>query len=109
MAPLLHELDAILADKAHPVTARWLCYQHGVGVSEAQDALDKCAANAASKVAVTYLLTGALRRQFAHVDVPDQVTRHHSTHLRLTSCGWVLRCMMSMPFGKQRGAAMPHA
>lgn len=59
MAPLLQELDGILADKAHPVTARWLCYQHGVGVAEAQNALAKCAESSTSKVAVTYLLTGA--------------------------------------------------
>jgi hypothetical protein len=60
MPALLEELQQVLSEEGHPVTSRWLCYQHGVGADTAQRALKACVEKSPDTVAVTYLLSGTL-------------------------------------------------
>lgn len=61
MGALSEQLDAMLTEQRQPVTARWLCHAHAVSAAEARAALEDYAAKHSGNVAVTYVLTGAMR------------------------------------------------
>ena len=90
MAALQQQLEAALQDNAQPVTARWLCFKHGVDTAQAQDALRACVNSDAAKVAVTYLLTGTLFDMVSAKDKQDAPER--LTLLRQARCLFMSTC-----------------